>query len=93
VKPKRPKFRQPSITDRVAEYDSKTPGTSAEVCAKELKLTKAQVWSARNAVSKRGVTADAPPMSTKDIVTISRIGIAKTEQIIQLLKQLEKGSS
>ena len=93
MKPKRPKFKQPSIIDRVAEYDRQTPGITAGVCAKELKLTKAQVWSARNTVSKRDKVVDTVPMSTKDIVTISRIGIAKAEQIIQLLKQLEKGSS
>ena len=93
MKPKRPKFRQLSITDHVAEYDRQTPNTTAEVCAKELKLTKSQVWAARGAISKRDKSADTVPMSTKDIVTISRIGIAKTEQIIQLLKQLEKGSS
>lgn len=94
MKPKRPKFKQLSIIDRVAEYDSKIPNATADTCAKQLGISKAQVWAARNTLSKRGTsTGEVTPMNTKDIVTISRIGIVKAEQIIQLLKQLEKGNS
>jgi biotin operon repressor len=93
VKSKRPKFKKPSLVDRVAEYDNKIPNATADTCAKQLGISKSQVWAARNAICKRGNPVDAVPLNTKDIVTISRIGIVKAEQIIQLLKQLERGNS
>ena len=86
LKPKR------SITDRVAEYD----GISINRCkggaqaAKELGITIEALYNARtvNKKKRHGSIDLTLPIDEKDILVISKIGVAKAERIIRLLRQL-----
>jgi cytochrome c553 len=88
---RRAKLEKQSIASRVAQWDAVKPNLPAGQVAKELKLTLKQVYNARTTNGKKaGVTSgSATQLDERDIVAISKIGIAKTERILNLLKRLK----
>ena len=84
--------RKTSNVDRVRDYFKKQPDASCATAAKDLHLTVQAVYTAKTTMHKQDKTATngEPPLQEKDIVAISKIGVATTERILRLLKALEK---
>jgi hypothetical protein len=90
--PRRAKFEKISITSCVEQWDNDplNQGKPTRIAAKELKLTAQQVQSARAALKKKckKEISGLNPLQEKDIIAVSKIGIATVERILKLLKSL-----
>jgi len=91
---RRAKFEKQSIVDRVADYLCMCPDASVLSCSKELGLTTLQVQGAMKGAKKKlgkdpTETADNKVLNEKDILAIAKIGVAKTERILRLLKAMQ----
>jgi non-ribosomal peptide synthetase component E (peptide arylation enzyme) len=97
---KKPRSRKkvPTHIERVQKYLARCPDASAERIADTLNLTLQQVYGIINSLRKTNRLPDgciyavkkgaADSFTTADVLTVKKIGIAKTKAILKLLEQL-----
>lgn len=96
MKPRAKKQATLSIAGRVAKYDelASNKGKTGVQSARDLGISVSALYSARTHNNKKksyGPVDLTLPLDEKDIVAISKIGLAKAERIIRLLRQLRGG--
>ena len=91
MKPRAKLEPKKSLSARIAEYDTANPNATAPEVSKHFGVKVTAVNNARCTSNAKGrkATVDESPLSEKDIIAISKIGVDRAERIVRLLRSLK----